>query len=79
MSIWHATFVQNLLDNFHKEFPAFSFGLEEFDEVFYILVPATFDNIPLLERVVLVAALNELLTTLNDAGIRTYLRPTNVL
>lgn len=77
--ILHATFVQNLLDAFHKEFPSFSFGLREVDNTFYILVPRSFDTIPSLERVAIAAALKELLETMRGVGIKAYIDVTDVL
>lgn len=77
--ILHATFVQNLLDSFHDEFPTFSFGLREVDGVFYILVPRSFDSIEILERMSLVSALGELMTKLRNAGIKAHIDVTDVL
>lgn len=79
MNILHATYVQNMLDSFHKEFPRFTFGLTQVDDTFFILIPRNFDDIPLLERMTLAAALKELLQKMRDAGIKAYLDVTDVV
>ena len=78
-NIYQSTFVQNLLDAFHAEFPAFSFGLEEADGEFCILLPASFKSMPPLEQIAVGAGIDQLMRTLTGAGIRASLRVTNVL
>ena len=79
MNILHATYVQNMLDAFHKEFPAFTFGLTQVEDSFFILIPRDFDSIPVLERVAIAAALKEMLQRMRDAGIKAYLDVTDVV
>ncbi len=71
--IFHSTFVQNRLDEFHKEYPRLTFALREDDDTFVLILPSSFNRIPALDRVVVFHAVNDLLTEFRDAGIKVRL------
>lgn len=77
--IRHSSYVQALLDELSESHPGFSFGLREIGDEFYILLPRSFDEIPLLERILLSQDISHVMNKLRNAGIKAYVDVTDVL